>query len=152
MTNNVIFFASGGARDGVGNLLLAAQKGLPQTAEAKRKVNRGEGKTCRVFCVRIGVSNTALLTVLFSSQICSPPSFLIFRSLPTHPSFRDAFWRCTTCRFSSELDFGPTEVCVSPEEGPERTTSESQRKDNLASGRASIINPNQDFFLRATCN
>lgn len=87
MTNNVIFFASGGARDGVGNLLLAAQKGLPQTAEAKRKVNRGEGKTCRLCCVRIGISNTALLPVLFSSKfVPHPASSSSVHSPPVPPS------------------------------------------------------------------
>lgn len=77
MTNNVILFALGKARDSILDLLLTAQQGLPQIAEAKMRVNWRESKACRVCSVKVRISNTILFPVLFSSHIFSPHIFFI---------------------------------------------------------------------------
>ena len=141
MTNNIIFFALGRAQDWLLNLLLTTQQGLPQTAKSKMKVNRKEGKTRSLCSIKL---HSSKIPVLFSSQTCSHPNFY---SLPTHVFCRDRFRRHTVHLFSPELDFSPTEVCVGLEEERERVASEPWRKDTLASGRASVIKPEQIFFM-----
>lgn len=104
------------------------------------KRNGKEGKACRLCSTKLNFSK---FPVLFSF----PPSFLIFHFLPTHVFCKGPFQRHTTHLFSSELDFSLTKVCVSPEEGCEIITSEPQRRDTLASGRASIIESEQIFLM-----